>query len=611
MVVKEETRTVDILAEPSQSRLRKEILNICDSYSHPWDVLAELCQNSVDAIRRHRKLHGSAQAHHQISVVIDGTDRSIEVRDTGTGLAADQLVSLLAPHGTDKEQDADEIGEKGVGLTYTIYMSDGYEIETRCETDSTTGCMRGAAAWKNGQSDVVPMFTYTAKGTSSRPDETFTRISLSGVEAQPGDEGDLFEQPVSVIVFWLRTRTALGDTYSVFDSSYEAPFSVAFTHVDKAGKRSERVLPAKYMLPQEFLSRKDVVFVDTELLSKLASFNDSQKRGYLHSKSLVKTGEVNRAGRWIRYYAFAAASRDIWTQICETQGFTVEEAGESRNLLEGVITTATRGMPTGVGITPPATGWAGYWPNFFILLQDDALRFDLGRKSLPGRTTGLLREIAKEIFNELYKLLRFAGAANPPIQPGPTEKWQRDQMFADLERRPDMSGDFSNFIKQPTGQEAGVVALFHELVGRGLLKGYYTYSLGYKMTYDEWGRYRLPKKYVSSKFDAFANASGMHDGAIIIEFKYAADDLLKDLETSTKYFADIDLLVCWDIDEAKFTDQGIGVQVVTDEDRFFYGSNYQLVWPAPIGQPMVKPVLALRQFTLNLAAQGLAQREES
>jgi HSP90 family molecular chaperone len=170
MAAKEETRTVDILAEPSQSRLRKEILNICDSYSHPWDVLAELCQNSVDAIRRQRRLHGEATTPHQISVVIDSTDRSIEVRDTGTGLPADHLVSLLAPHGTDKEQDADEIGEKGVGLTYTIYMSDGYEIETRCESDTTTGCMKGAAAWKNGQSDVIPLLTYTTRIEPARPE---------------------------------------------------------------------------------------------------------------------------------------------------------------------------------------------------------------------------------------------------------------------------------------------------------------------------------------------------------------------------------------------------------------------------------------------------------
>lgn len=48
-------KSINFLETPSSRRLRREISNICDSYSHPWDILAELCQNSVDAIR----LYGS------------------------------------------------------------------------------------------------------------------------------------------------------------------------------------------------------------------------------------------------------------------------------------------------------------------------------------------------------------------------------------------------------------------------------------------------------------------------------------------------------------------------------------------------------------------------
>ncbi len=449
--------------------------------------------------------------------------------------------------------------------------------------------MVGAAAWKNGQTDGMPLFTYTTEPALSPDASTYCRIRLGDIEEQGGEEGDLFDQPVSVVKFWLRARTALGDTNAVFDPDYVAPFSVILHHVDKAGQRTEEVLPAKYMLPEEFVAKKDMLRVDTELYAKLATFGDAQKRQYLHAKSLVKTDQVYKAGRWIRYYAFAASSRDLWTDLSQTQGLVLDENGTERSLFEGAITTATKGMPTGINISPPSTGWAGYWPNMFILLQDDALNFDLGRKSLPGRTVGLLRDVAKDIFNELYKLLRFSGTATSGVVPGPADKWEREQMFSDLRKLPDLGASFTSFLKHPNGQEAAVVALFHELLGKGLLRGYYTYTLGYKMTYDEWGQYRIPKSFVASQFHHFANDSSMIDGPIVIEFKYAAEDLLKDLENTTKYFPSIDLLVCWEVDEEKFADQGIQVRVLTADETFFYGSNYVLVWPGPWARARTKP----------------------
>jgi HSP90 family molecular chaperone len=76
---------IDFLSAPSISRLRKEINNIVDSYSHPWDVVAELAQNSVDAIRHHRQLHGTGRAH-AIDLTFDRESQTLTIRDTGTGI---------------------------------------------------------------------------------------------------------------------------------------------------------------------------------------------------------------------------------------------------------------------------------------------------------------------------------------------------------------------------------------------------------------------------------------------------------------------------------------------------------------------------------------------
>lgn len=42
----------NFLQQLSCEQIRQSILDIDDSYSHDWDVLAELLQNSVDAIRK-------------------------------------------------------------------------------------------------------------------------------------------------------------------------------------------------------------------------------------------------------------------------------------------------------------------------------------------------------------------------------------------------------------------------------------------------------------------------------------------------------------------------------------------------------------------------------
>ncbi len=66
---------IQFLLKQSEARLRRDIRNLCVSYSHPWDVLAELCQNSVDAIRRHVRDFGSNPANHFINITVDATDR--------------------------------------------------------------------------------------------------------------------------------------------------------------------------------------------------------------------------------------------------------------------------------------------------------------------------------------------------------------------------------------------------------------------------------------------------------------------------------------------------------------------------------------------------------
>lgn len=132
----------------SQKRLQREARNILDSYSHTWDLLAESLQNSVDAIEQAAKL--DSEAVKQIQIVFNAHLRSIEVSDTGIGMSADQVMSVLAPHQGFK-RGMGLRGEKGVGLSFIMFMSNRFRIET-CDGLQTVSLeVHRANDWANVQ----------------------------------------------------------------------------------------------------------------------------------------------------------------------------------------------------------------------------------------------------------------------------------------------------------------------------------------------------------------------------------------------------------------------------------------------------------------------------
>jgi hypothetical protein len=184
------------------------------------------------------------------------------------------------------------------------------------------------------------------------------------------------------------------------------------------------------------------------------------------------------------------------------------------------------------------------------------------------------------------------------------QQYEKTKTIAEFEKLPDLGLDSIKYLKHPDGQEAAVVALFHELVGADMLKGYYSLRSGYKETYDLWALYVAKKELVGSKYAHLSNEKGIVEVPAVIEFKFRAEDILKDFEDNMKFFVDLDLIVCWDLDETKFAKQGIKVELIAKEEVFFYGSNYRLVWPGAynLGTAGEKPVLALRKFVQDCRA---------
>ena len=137
--------------------LRAQAQNILDSYAHPWDLLAEALQNSVDAIEQKIAKDRKAKAH--ISIVFNCKLRSIEVSDTGIGMSADELKEVLAPGKSLKRGKAGLRGEKGVGVSFIVFASNRFRIESSDGKQTTSIQIDSANNWIRGSEPKEPEFT--------------------------------------------------------------------------------------------------------------------------------------------------------------------------------------------------------------------------------------------------------------------------------------------------------------------------------------------------------------------------------------------------------------------------------------------------------------------
>jgi len=590
------------LALYSAERVKKEIRGICESYSHPWDIVAELLQNSVDAIKKWNKENASRQTRrHFIDIKIDKQAKGIKITDSGIGIDLNHLPKLLAPNVTDKENDKDLVGEKGVGLKFAIFSSNKFTLKTTSKIGSYACEVNNARDWLNNTSeDLIDVENEAPEKKDYKPLETYTEIEVNGL----GDTAEqIFQYDLNELIYILRTRTFIGYTGKIFkNEDLDIAVNVEFT--DEVGKTTKSKVDFGYWLPSNFFDKNKLADVD-QYETEAVRLNDAQRAKKLSGKCLFSKKEITYGGRKFWYYAFFVPKREFWKQMASEAKLNREVGGES--LIGNGIFASTRGMPTGIEIVPPR-GWAmGFWAQLFILIESDDFKFDIGRKTIPNREKIILQNIAKEQFGRFTGLWGLV-STTPPAPVTPIREMQKQERIRILETLPNLGLMQIPYQKEPDYQEAAVVAIFHELLGANLIRGYYGYKSGYKESYDFWGKYKINKEALGKNIQTELKERKDVDLPFVIEFKYDASYIIDDVEHNKKHFEDIDLIVCWDIENGAFAEKHISVEPVAEEDIFWHGSNYKLVWPGTynLGNNSEKAVLSLRQFidTCRRANQG-------
>lgn len=586
----------DFLHARSIASVKKDLKNILSSYHHYWDIFSELTQNSRDAILRRKeseKIDGKLYLH------VDYATRTVHILDNGTGIAKEEIVSCLAPSGGDKELAVEEIGEKGVGLTFCIFIGNEFVVESRdCNGGEFTATITGAHDWLESDSlNDFPMLELQDDLSSeltvfgNLPASSFTYIRIASIRSRVGDP-DIFDMSPDQLRFMLQTRTVVGDLGGIFDDKHGPifEFNLSYKLKGELGDIEEsEVLEAIYPRLHEFLKKAPVELSTAE--QKLAAMSSTKKKlNFLKDRCVYSITTRAIQGRTINVYGIMFPGNTTFSELSRGERrleFSDENLNKDFPLFKSGIYIGTKGMPTGIEIKEgDGCKYPAYYKRCFFVAHDNDLAFDMGRKTIHHIPRRRLQEAVTEIFKRFEEIAKFQPGGSAKASVANKTKAQRQREIEEdwkiIEKIEDLACAAIPCQKIPDGQEAGVVAIFHELLGAGQLTKYRPLKSGYGTRYD-----------LYSYYDGDSSQE-----KIILEFKYVLESVCDDFQNITKFFNEIDILVAWDADETKLEAYNLSLEECNpDEDEVYEGVNY-LLESHDFQDPI--PVILLKDFIETL-----------
>lgn len=201
-------------------------------------------------------------------------------------------------------------------------------------------------------------------------------------------------------------------------------------------------------------------------------------------------------------------------------------------------TISVNGLPTTITITTPRGG-LGYLNNIHIVIDVDTT-LGFGKRNIPSRTKGVIDAYFIEAWSMLRRVIMSLVGVREGKDPATLPVWNKDEQYDNYQSDANLMKDLPLFFKTAPREEQEVVALFFELVGRKLLKGYFPFRVGLnRATYDA-------LFYISSEEAERMPKSFRSRELKIVEFKFHLSELIDDFNSEFKYLEDIDLVVCWD-----------------------------------------------------------------
>ncbi len=583
---------------------KRIVSNILKSYTGYFDVFSEIFQNSLDAIDA--RIKRGDQFQPRLVVCVDIAEGRVRVADNGIGMDERELRYCFRPSVSFKVRK-EARGHKGVGATFLAYGFTNIQVFTLKNGIELAVQLPGGRDWVEDPSDShrrpkLQSIAYKVPELIGEQAGTCVEILLGGKPDLTWWGATSAEQWTQI----LRMRTPLGGMYLAGKTPPRVKVNLrvrnsAGTVTELQSDRIEYFWPHEMeaVLPRvctvsdaqkslhevdgdvarlpgtlrnlsavwEVWSSEQLLDEDSTFWSK--TFNEDEQR-------LLRLHDVSVYGCFL-------SSAKSWTQYQEE----VLRVRKSPLLIKGGLQIASDYMIQGDLNVIPLTSTIGYQANTHVVVHFRDGNPDMGRKVFQPEIKSLSERVARQAVNVFKRYLHLmredTGAATLNES---TELWEwqvKQEEYRKANPFEFVHGSNALAYLSVPQCEQDVIAIFHELVGLGVLPGLRFLATSGAMRYDCCFKTQYLRK-DDVGFRRNERQLGVSDRHItekesrpmVLEFKYDLDGLIADFEKELKYPGDVNLVVCWEIGEQYRERYRTVSLLIRDEgaSRFVYGATH-------------------------------------
>ncbi|MCD2176971.1 ATP-binding protein [Rhizobium sp. C1] len=591
----------------AEEAIRREVLNVLKSYTGYFDLFSELLQNSLDALDHRKRISPNFQP--KIWIDIDLSENKVRVTDNGCGMNLEQFKYCFRPNVSFKLR-RESRGHKGVGATFIAYGFSCVRLITKRDGTVIAGELNNGRRWAEDSSDSFarPKFNLISDSHNElSSEESGTSVEVYIESAQRPQLTWMQATNAEQWLDLLRIKTPLGGVYlSAANRDINVRYQVRVT--DLSGGRTEIVKDnVDYYYPHEIPDikktksikeiEKKIDTVKGDPATRFQRLPDDYRRldavwevwnsseilnERIFTRNLDEEQLILLQKHEVSIYGCFLSSAKTWTTF---QKDTLR-VRQNAALLRGGLQLASDFMPQGDLSVIPLTSTIGYQNNTHLVIHLRDGNPDMGRKVFQPEIKALAEELSRravDIFKGYLALMREDTGA--PTGVSARDLW--DFVNAQLSHRRDkplalrVDDRVVSLLSEPQSEQ-DVIALFHELVGMGVLSGYGFLATTESERYDGIfvTQYNDPMHIYSEDraLGVAENSERRESKPYVLEFKYGSDALVDDVAKEKKYQADIDLLICWEIGAKTRREYDVSAFLIGDEGsvRQFFGATHAL-----------------------------------
>jgi hypothetical protein len=591
---------------------KRVVHNILKSYTGYFDLFSEMIQNALDAVQQRQRRDG-AKYQPRVWISLDIPSGIVRVVDNGVGMGEREFKYCLRPSVSFKSQ-ADLRGHKGVGATFLAYGFSFLKLQSKQNGTKLAAVLRQGRQWAEDGSGTVPRPKFEA--TEFSVPELEGESSGTSVEVIVGQASG--ERPKNLAWMgaqsaeqWytvLRIKSPLGGVY-LLTPAFRPRISIRVRSSDKIETHYETD-SAEYYYPHEIPDRKvqclhDVVraleAVSGDAATKFTKLPGDYKRldaiweiwgkdalleenSYFSSALSDEDDRILVERHNVVVYACFLTSAKIWNELND-QVFGLRQG---QKILHGGVQMASDFMIQGDLSIIPLTSTIGYQANCHVIVHFTDGNPDMGRKVFQPELKNLADSLsvrAVTVFKRFLQHLRPDTGGQIITPDKELHEWKKYQE-GHRDRAPLAFAQDSirlALVSTPQ-QEQDVVALFHELIGAKILRGFRFFGTSQSDRYDSLFfleylsedniQYKSP--YVRLGISRDYQLPYITEPKVL-EYKYTFDSLVDDFEKEEKFAKQIDLVVCWSVG-TKYKEKYFLQPLLTGDEgssRRIFGATHQ------------------------------------